>query len=163
MKPTAIMLHHSLTPDGRTVSWQAIRNYHMSWKYQGRIVTPGTGKNLLDEGAKVDMPWRDIGYHFGIELVNGGYEVLAGRMMNENGAHCPQGGMNRKAIGICLIGNFDMGPPAPAQWDLAVRLVRSLMEVCGIGREMVLGHRELAGYKSCPGEYFDLEAFRGEL
>lgn len=163
MKPSAIILHHSLTPDGNTVGWQSIRLYHKSWKYNGKIVTPGSGKDLLDDGFPVEKPWLDIGYHFGIELVNGEYEVLAGRMMNESGAHCTQSGMNRKSIGICLIGNFDLGPPSQAQWDLTVRLVRSLMDVIGIRRENVFGHREFAGYKSCPGKCFDLDAFRGEL
>lgn len=49
MKPTHIIIHHSATNDGRTVSWEAIRWYH----------TRTNG-------------WHDIGYHFGVELLDMG-------------------------------------------------------------------------------------------
>ena len=102
MKPEYIIIHHSLTHDGQTVSWQAIRNYHM-----------------------VNLGWRAIGYHYGIELVNDCYEIIKGRMDNEPGAHCKQARMNHKSIGICLVGNFDEDKPDAVMMHRLTQLTRS--------------------------------------
>lgn len=137
---THIILHHSLTRDGQTVSWNAIRKYHTR-----------------------DLGWRDIGYHFGIELVGDHYEILLGRQLDETGAHCRQKNMNRKSFGICLVGNFDDHKIPEAQWNLALKLVRSLMHVFTISLENIKGHCEYANYKTCPGKNFSLTAFRSLL
>jgi hypothetical protein len=163
MTPDAIVLHHSLTADSQTVSWNAIRRYHTSWKYKGRIISPDQVQDLIEKGASVERPWSDIGYHYGIEQVDDRYEILVGRMMNQTGAHCPLQSMNRRALGICFIGDFDKTPVPDAQWILGVRLVRSLMAILHIGSDRIYGHRELAPYKSCPGTKFDLDQFRSEL
>ena len=135
-----IILHHSLTKDSKTVSWNAIRKYHTQ-----------------------NLRWRDIGYHFGIELIDDHYEILAGRMMGENGAHCREQGMNGKSIGICFLGNLDLIRPLPEQWNLGLKLVRTLMSIFGVPLEHICGHRDFATYKSCPGALFNLDKFRSEL
>ncbi len=131
------MLHHSLTEDGKTVSWQAIRKYHIEEK-----------------------KWDDIGYHFGIELINDTYEILMGRPLDQEGAHCI--GMNERALGICLVGNFDLAPPPEKQWRAAIILVRGLSRLLNIPFTCVVAHRDYAP-KTCPGRNFDLEKFRREL
>ncbi len=155
-----IMLHHSLTKDSQTVSWQAIRRYHVE-----------------------TLGWLDIGYHFGIELVGspiignrqllkvrppqdareifeGGYEILIGRPLDEEGAHCPE--MNQKALGICFVGNFDEAPVPEEQWKKGVTLVGSLIRLLDIPIPNIVGHRDYS-QKSCPGKLFDLERFRAEV
>lgn len=138
MVPTSIILHHSLTEDGQTVSWGAIRRYHM-----------------------VDCGWSDIGYHFGIELVGRDYEIFVGRMMTDIGAHTV--GKNDSSIGVCFVGNFDAQPPPRKQWDLGLRLVKSLCEVFSIPTTLVYPHRRFAPYKSCPGRMFDTKEFIEQL
>ena len=132
-----IILHHSLTKDGQTVSWQAIRRYHMQEK-----------------------GWRDIGYHFGIELINDHHEILVGRDLDQDGAHCV--GMNDRAIGICFVGNFDLAPPPADHWAAGVLFVRSLCRILMIPITNVVAHRDFAP-KSCPGKLFDMELFRRNL
>lgn len=124
-----IMLHHSFTDDSGTVSWSAIRRFHMQ-----------------------ERGWNDIGYHFGVELVSDTYEALVGRALDTYGAHCPEGNCNRDAIGICLVGNFDKAPPPDQQMIvLRDRLLNPLMDEFGITADRIIFHREFAPWKSCPG------------
>jgi N-acetylmuramoyl-L-alanine amidase len=137
MKPEYIVIHHSATKDGVTMSWQAIRDYHVK-----------------------EMGWNDIGYHFGIELINNRYEILMGRMPNETGAHCKEDRMNQRSLGICCAGNFDEIKPPDAQWQMCLSLVRYWMGIHSIKTGNIIGHRERATYKSCPGKMFDMDEFR---
>lgn len=140
MRPTHIIIHCSDTRDSGTVSWSAIRKYHMK-----------------------TLGWDDIGYHFGIEKVGYRYEILVGRMMNEAGAHCRENAMNRRSLGICFIGKFDLEPPPLTMFFRGVRLVGSLQEVFGIDRQNVRGHNEFAPHKTCPGVAFHMSEFRSKL
>ncbi len=137
MIPKKIILHHSLTKDSKTVSWNAIRKYHLA------------------------KGWDDIGYHYGIEKIGLRYEILVGRLMNVHGAHTK--GQNNSSIGICLVGNFDINPPHFEQWNLAVSLVQSLCEVLFLTRTSVFGHTEFAPYKTCPGKLFNMNKFKKEV
>jgi hypothetical protein len=150
LHPRFIIIHHSATADGRTFSWSAIRRYHTQTK-----------------------GWNDIGYHVGVELVNDGYEVMLGRMLDQEGAHCKEMGMNTNGIGVCLVGNYDDILPSEGGLAKLREVVRWLMSTYDIPSRNVLGHREIglrAGYdwtknqyKSCPGELFSMEQFRESL
>src|SRR5574337_221155 len=153
MTPEFIVLHHSDTADTGTVSWGAIRKYH------------------TDPNGPYRM--REVGYHWGVELIGDHYETLLGRMMTEDGAHCKEAGMNRRGIGVCVVGNFDLAPPPAGQLVAVVRLVSWLMADYHISRERGIGHRDaglmdgfdwrLKQYKSCPGKLWDLDRFRETL
>lgn len=137
MKPEYLILHHSLTKDSETVSWDAIRRYHVQ-----------------------ELEMIEIGYQFGVELVNRRHEIFVGRMMNEIGAHTKQNNMNFKSLGILFIGNFDLYPPPKEQWYLGLKLVSSLMDIFEISKDKVFGHNHFAKYKTCPGKLFDVKKFR---
>ena len=169
MRPKYIIIHHSLTKDSETVDWKGIRRYHRSYAYLGKIVTQENAMNLIASGKRIKRPWSDIGYHFGIEHID--YhdteettcEILVGRMQNARGAHCVQEGMNSKSLGICVVGNFDKAPPSQEQWNLCLKLVKALKQVYSIPTEHVMGHREFAEYKTCPGKQWSMNQFRSEL
>lgn len=137
-KPTYIIIHHSLTEDGELLSTPAIRNYHVLQRH-----------------------WRDIGYHYILEKYYAGYEVIMGRPLNMEGAHCASNSMNWESIGICFVGNFDKHPPPKMQWNKGLTLVKSLMDIYDIPSKNVVGHRKYS-QKSCPGQMFDMALFRAE-
>ena len=85
--------------------------------------------------------WRDIGYHYviGNGTYSGNGKVETGRTEAEDGAHCSVDGMNRKSIGSCLVGNFDIDKPTPAQMEALERLCRDIMERHKIPVSRVLG------------------------
>ncbi len=137
MTPEKIILHHSATADSETVSWGAIRRYHVN-----------------------ECAWGDIGYHFGIEYVGGDPEILIGRMPDQDGAHTK--GENQRALGICFVGNFDTHTPSDAIWQAGLKLVRWLCAQYGIPYQKVYGHNAFAN-KTCPGTMFSVEKFRADL
>jgi len=165
MKPEYIILHHSLTADNKEVSWGAIRKYHKSWAYLGRIISEFEAQRYFDEGKKhlIKRPWKDIGYHFGIELVGSYYEILMGRKLHIPGAHCNQKNMNQRSWGICFVGNYDIKEVPLEMWKKGLDLVKWLLAISGLEKGKVKGHREFAKYKTCPGMKFDLDKFRDEL
>jgi len=134
-RPDKIVIHHSLTKDSGTVSWGAIRDYHI--------------------GAR---GWADIGYHAGIELVGDKYECFYGRPDDMQGAHTQ--GENHNSLGFCFIGNFDEQDPDPDM--LATAVQRVLAPWCRqyrISVSQILGHRVFAN-KSCPGDLFSIDVLR---
>jgi N-acetylmuramoyl-L-alanine amidase len=87
MKPRAIVIHESASRFGDAA---LIRQWHKS------------------------KGWSDIGYHAVILNGRRGYasaynpkldgKIEPGRPENKTGAHCAAGGMNNKALGVCLVG-----------------------------------------------------------
>lgn len=145
MKKTHIIIHHSQTKDGRCVDTSAIRKYHTK-----------------------TLGWREIGYHFLIEEVGDFQEVIFGRWVDDDGAHCRDLNMNSVGIGICVVGNYDEQVPVLGAWRKAVELVVRLVKLYDIQIENILGHREIQERadippekrKTCPGRMFHMEAFR---
>jgi N-acetylmuramoyl-L-alanine amidase len=104
--------------------------------------------------------WVNIGYQYGIELVNYDYEILVGRFESETGAHTI--GQNKNSIGICVVGDFDKIEVPKRQWQPALNLVRDILMRYKLAPGDVYGHRDFTN-KSCPGKRFSMELFRSEL
>lgn len=133
-----IMIHHSLTKDQQVVDWKAIRKYHIEVR-----------------------GWRDIGYNYGVEKVNGTYQVMLGRDLNIPGAHCKEENMNRRAIGVCVVGNYDKRSPCFKLLDfLACAVVLPLMRKFYVSVGNIIKHNDYANYKTCPGIVFDMDLLR---
>lgn len=162
-KPLYIMIHHSLTPDGDTVSWNAIEAFHRSWRFEGRSITQEEASAKIHAGIKgVEAPWKDIGYHAGVERIDGKIDALLGRDWSTDAAACPQGGMNTLAMHACVVGNFDLAPPdAQLIQVLVERVVRPWMHMYEIPSDHIVGHHDYNPHKTCPGTRFDLNFLRG--
>jgi len=135
LKPDRVVIHHSKTKDGHTVSWPAIHAYHVNEK-----------------------GWSDIGYHAGIEDVGGRFVCMFGRPDVQPGAHCY--GQNRRSLGFCFIGDFDAAPPGRLRLVTACRRVLAPWLLRhGLGVDALVPHRQYAN-KSCPGSKFDMDELR---
>ena len=118
-----IVVHCSATPEGRDVSIEEIRQWH------------------LDRG------WSDIGYHYVVELDG---TVGDGRPVEIAGAHAA--GHNSNSIGVCYVGGVDedMEPKdtrTDEQKEALDDLIRDLMEEYPDAE--VIGHCDISE-KACP-------------
>ncbi len=123
-----IILHCSATPEGRDVSVDTVRDWH------------------LDRG------WSDIGYHYVIELDG---TIRNGRPVERQGAHVR--GFNKNSIGICYIGGCDaeMAPKdtrTKSQLESLESLIENLMNE--YPNSTLHGHNEFSS-KACPS--FDVQ------
>lgn len=123
-----IILHCSATPEGRHVTAETIRKWH------------------LDKG------WSDIGYHFVVYLDG---TVVSGRPVSRVGAHVK--GRNKDSIGVCYIGGVE-AEKVNGKWiakdtrtqeqiDSLERLIIDLFEE--YPDATLHGHNEFAA-KACP-------------
>lgn len=139
MKPEYIIIHHSLTKDGKVVDWNAIRHYHMN-----------------DPNHK----YKDIGYHYGVEQIGEKWAILTGRAENEVGAHTKQNKMNFKSLGICFVGNFDTQRPPEEGLSLLEDLCVTLCRKYDLPYTRIDPHSKYANYKTCPGKMFPMAELR---
>jgi N-acetyl-anhydromuramyl-L-alanine amidase AmpD len=156
-----VVVHHSWTGDSTLADTVAIRNFHTAYRQWGNIITEDQYYALRDENAKgLVRPWQDIGYHWLVERLSDSRPwVIKGRSMMKHGAHCRDAGMNRKGIGVCVVGNFDIAPPPEDIFEETADFVAWLCRMYRIPVDNVHGHRDFAN-KSCPGEKFDMAYFR---
>lgn len=170
-----IVWHHSASPDGAVRDWPGIVKYHTSYRVDFNIVSKEEyeRRSASHEGKSFLPPWKDVGYHGGIELFNGKSIYCPGRALSEVGAHAgvknASNRFNTEYLGLCALGNYDDMVPSDQTWKMALAVTREFMEAFGISATHVIGHREvydLLGVpreKSCPGRFWNVENFRREL
>jgi len=122
-KPEYIVIHHSISKPNAT-----FEDY-----YQWHVVERG---------------WEWVGYQY---VLKGDGTILNTRPDTTHGAHVKEDGMNKKSIGICLSGNFDINLPTEAQKKSLKWLLEKKMKEFNIPKEKILPHRHWATYKSCNG------------
>lgn len=99
--------------------------------------------------------WQDVGYNYVIERSG---KLVKGRSLSIPGAHTRADAMNRKSIGIALIGNFEVRGPNDEQIDTLVTLLRELMDEHDLPIKNILPHNKVKGAKTlCPGRHFPLQ------
>ena len=123
-----IIIHCSATPEGKDYTVDDIRRWH---KQQG---------------------WSDIGYHY-VVYRNG--DVVNGRDVDIQGAHCADNGGNINSIGICYIGGCarDGKTPKDTRTDAQkLALLNLLLDLKKLyPHAVILGHRDLDDHgKLCP-------------
>jgi hypothetical protein len=142
MNPNKIIIHHSLTADSSTVSWGAIRKWHTG-------LTGSPIKGDPNYNPYIENPMDDIGYGFGIELINDHYEILMGRRPDLVGAHTI--GKNDQSIGICVVGNYDIDPVTQEIKETIQKLLTWLILTYKIEPREIYGHCQFS-QKTCPGK-----------
>lgn len=137
-----IIIHHSATDEGNSLYFD---RYHYS------------------------KGWKGLGYHFVINngtkgKQDGQIEVSPRWLKQENGSHCKASGMNNKAIGICLVGNFNQEEVSQRQLQALIYLAGLLKKHYKIPLTRILGHGQVYGAKTeCPGKRFPWGEFKSRL
>jgi len=127
------------------------------------------GDSLLFDKAHLNKGWDGVGYHFIIDngskdRRDGQVEVSPRWLKQVPGAHCKADGMNERAIGICLVGNFNHGRPSAAQMNALIELVKKLKDYYKISRGHITGHGKVDGAQTdCPGKKFPWDSFTRRL
>ena len=124
-----IIVHCSATPEGKHYSVATIRKWHLK------------------------RGWRDIGYHFVIDLEG---NVEEGRPIEMTGAHTK--GENFDSIGICYIGGVEKDRDENGEWvakDTRTPEQKEALEdlLCRLkglySKAVVYGHNDFSS-KACP-------------
>jgi N-acetyl-anhydromuramyl-L-alanine amidase AmpD len=110
--------------------------------------------------AHLANEWLGIGYHFvignGNGMPDGQVEPTFRWTRQIQGAHAGVKEYNDLGIGICLVGNFEQGPPTAKQLASLKSLVAALGGEYDIPAARVVPHRDVKATE-CPGKYFPLD------
>ncbi|MBE6075019.1 MAG: N-acetylmuramoyl-L-alanine amidase [Selenomonas ruminantium] len=104
----------------------------------------------IHEFHQKERKWAGIGYHY---LIRKNGMIEQGRRPEAVGAHASH--YNKKSVGICLAGNFEIGKPTEAQMNAVKELCRWLCRKYDLDarqKGVIVGHRDLND-TLCPGKH----------
>jgi LysM repeat protein len=138
-----IIVHHSATQRGDSL---AFNQFHLKRGFVG-----GVGYDfVIDNGT--------------LSKVDGQIEVTPRWLQQQEGRHCKASHMNQKAIGICLVGNFNEGKVSERQMEALAYLVEILCRYYKIPEKHILGHGKVPDADTdCPGKAFPWQQFNNRL
>jgi hypothetical protein len=154
--PTAPSYPREWLPPSRLErKWTAIVVHHSGTE---------TGNAAIFDESHRKRYWAGIGYDFvignGSDSGDGQVEVTFRWRQQKTGAHCktPNNWANEKAVGICLVGNFDNTVPTSRQVKSLVKLVRFLQKRYRIPKSRIYSHKNTPGARvtDCPGRHFSM-------
>ena len=144
-KWSAVVIHHSGTKNGNAAIFDKWHKEGNHWEGVGYDFVIGNGTNSGDGQVEVTFRWR-------------------GQL---TGAHCktPNNWANEKAVGICLVGNFNNTSPTAGQMQSLVKLVRFLQNRYRIPKSRIYGHGSTPGARvtDCPGRRFPMARLKSML
>ena len=146
------------TPTVAPRAWKWIVIHHSA--------TPTGSAAMFDKMHKANG-WDELGYHFvignGTNSGNGQVEVGGRWRAQKWGAHAKTADnrYNDYGIGICLVGNFDVDRPTPAQQQSLAKLVAFLEKTYRVPGDRVIGHGETKA-TDCPGRFMNIAQVRSQ-
>lgn len=141
--------------------WRYIVIHHSASK-------SGTPKGMDEYHRRKRRMKNGLAYHF---VIGNGYgmtdgEIAIGHRWTKQiqGGHLASETLNKKSIGICLIGNFDHAHPTPRQMNSLKALLHDLMRRCNVRAKNVRTHQEINTKPTrCPGKHFNINVLRSAL
>ncbi|MDR4505009.1 MAG: peptidoglycan recognition protein family protein [Candidatus Scalindua sp.] len=143
-------------------SWRQIVIHHSA--------TNGGDAHAFDTYHREKRKWANgLAYHFVIGNGSGSKdgEIEVGDRWTKqiHGAHTANMDINRIAIGICLVGNFeDEQVPTQSQMDSLIRLTNYLSDRYHIPKSNVIGHNQVTQkFTACPGKNFPFQTLLNRI
>ena len=141
------------------------------WKYIviHHSASPNASVKGMDYYHRVERHMENgLAYHFvignGHSLKDG--EIAIGHRWTAqlDGGHLASEALNKKAIGICMVGNYDEDRPTKRQMESLHALVEYLLARCHLSVDAVKTHQQINPiYTRCPGRNFPAKSFLREL
>jgi N-acetyl-anhydromuramyl-L-alanine amidase AmpD len=160
-----VRLRIARTPPARPRAAWAPERLSARWRYitVHHSATLGGNARRFDRYHRTERHLENgLPYHFVIGNGNGsadGFVEVGPRWTDQlDGGHVRGGELNRVAIGICLVGNFETHLPSERQIASLKALLNFLLETTGVEEADVLGHRGMPGQTTlCPGRFLPAE------